>query len=433
MKKTLLMVLATLIFLLPAYAQDTEQADDSLPISGDAKSVQEEQDSRAARSFSNAIAWSERNRFGFSLGVSEGYISDVFPNVVDKHSSSLTALSSSIFANFGRRKSRLHFDYSAGYRFYQQQDTMNGIDHNGTISYTYPTSRRSQFQLSDMVSSSLNDPFSSTNPSLATTMDWTPSPSYSVLFLPQRVTQNQAEARFSADLTRSTHVSVFGSYNSYWYGKQSFGDINAVQVGAGLDQRITNWLFLTSTYSTYLNSVNEKLRDYQIHRIEIGRFRFMLSKNIEVFASGGLELADTRDKFRIEGMFRGGISRTTETNLLYANYQRTMISALGYTRVLPSDVVSIGVGQRLSEKTNFRLSASYMRSSDFSYSGLLRGYSGQAQFEYALRSDLFASINYTYQYQNNSIQVLQDLPHFDRSMVFGRLQYAWPSIRLKSE
>jgi hypothetical protein len=433
MKKILLIVLAALTFILPVYAQDTEQGDDSLPVSGDAKSVQEDQDSRAARSFSNAVAWSERNRFGFSLGVNEGYISSVFPNVVDKHSSTLTALSGNIFANFGRRKSRLHFDYGAGYRFYQQQSTMNGIDHYGTISYTYQTSRKSRFQLSDIVSSSLNDPFSSTSPSLATTIDWTPSPSYSVLFLPQRVTQNQAEARFSADLTRSTHISVFGSYTSYWYDKQLFGDINAAQVGAGLDQRITNWLFLTSTYSTYLNTVDERLRDYQIHRLEVGRFRFMLSRNVELFASGGLELADTRDQFRTEGMFRAGISRTTETNLIYANYQRTMISALGYRRVLPSDVVSVGLGQRLTDRTNFRLSGSYMRSSDFDAAGLLRGYSGQAQFEYALLSSLFASINYNYQYQKNSITLLQDIPRFDRSMVFVRLQYAWPSIRLKSE
>jgi len=327
----------------------------------------------------------------------------------------------------------LHLDYGAGYRIYSQQKSMNGVDHSGTIAYTYQANRRTKFQLSDRISSSLNDPFSSFSPSLTDPGDWTPSPTYAVLFLPQRITQNQAEARFDYDLTRSTHINAFGSYNSYFYGQQSFGDINAVQVGAGLDQRITNWLFLSSTYSTYLNSVDERLRDYQIHRVEIGRFRFMLSHNVELFASGGIEMADTRDGFRTAGMFRGGISRTSDTNAIYANYQRTMTSALGYNRVLPSDVVSIGWGQRLTNRTNFRLSGSYQRSSDFDYSGLLRGYHARAQFEYALLSSLFASINYTYQYQKNTIDVLQNVPHFDRSIVFASLQYTWPSIRLNRE
>ena len=110
-----------------------------------------------------------------------------------------------------------------------------------------------------------------------------------------------------------------------------------------------------------------------------------------------------------------------------------MTSALGFNRILPSDLVTLGLGQRFTPRTSFRLTGSYMRSSDFYYSGLLRGYWAQAQLEYALRSDLFASINYGYQYQKNSIWELADIPHFDRSIVSVSLQYVWPSIRLLSE
>ena len=120
-------------------------------------------------------------------------------------------------------------------------------------------------------------------------------------------------------------------------------------------------------------------------------------------------------------------------NVIYANYQRTMMTALGFDRVLPSDMVTLGLGQRISERTSFRLSGSYMHGADYDYAGLLQGYFGKAQFEYALHSNLFVSANYTYQRQSNTISRLSDVPYFNRSIVFVSLQFAWPSIRLMSE
>jgi hypothetical protein len=433
----LALVLGAMSGILPAYSQVIEREVNPppipIPIDNTKTTVPEEQESRAVRSFSNTIAWNEQNRFGFSLGASLGGISDVYPNSADRHPSMLTAFSGGVFTNLGRHKSSLHMEYNAGYRTYYQQDGMNGTDHYGNITYSYQANRKVGFQLYDIISSSLNDPYSSFNPILRTTIDWTPSPSYEVVFQPQRITINQARGQVDLDFTQSTHVYAFGSYDSYWYEREEFGDINGVQVGAGLDQRITNWMFLSSSYSTYLNDINERLRDYQIHRLEIGRFRFKLSRYTEVFFSGGIEVADTRNDYRAEGMFRGGISRSSEKNAIYANYQRTMTSALGYDRILPSDLVTIGYGQRFTPRTSLRLSGSYLRGSDFYSPGYLRGWWGRAQFEYALRADLFASINYAYQYQKNTIEDLADVPHFDRSVVFVGLQFAWPSIRLTSE
>jgi hypothetical protein len=436
MKKyfTLAMVFVFLVLLIPVYGQEPEPEEESLgvPINSP-KTEQEERDSRAARSFSNTIAWNERNRFGFSLGASEGRISDVYPNSVEPHPSMLTAFSGGIFANFGRHKSQLHLDANAGYRMYHQQDGMDGADYYGNLTYTYQANRKTRFRLSDIFSSALNDPFSSLGTILRDTNDWTPSPAYSVVFMPQRLTQNGVKAEVGLDLTRSTHFGLFGSYDSYRYAKQEYSDTDGVQVGANLNQRITSWMFLASTYSTYLGKGDQRLRDYQIHRLEIGRFQFMLSRDMELFFSGGIEVADTLGDYRTQGMFRAGISRSSEKNVIYANYQRTMVTALGYSRILPSDMVTLGIGQRLTDRTSLRLSGAYLRSSDFDYSGLLTGYYARAQFEYALRSDFFASINYAFQYQKNTITTLPGIPHFDRSVVFLSLQYAWPSIRLRSE
>jgi hypothetical protein len=436
MKKysTLMLVLMLLASALNVYGQDEDSEAEYDPLATRQNPVPGENDSRAARSFSDTIASRARNHIGFSLNAIEGRLSNVFPNSLGSHSATLTAFSSSVFANFGGRgKSRLHFEYGAGYRNYSRQQGMSGVDYNGSIAYTYNASRRLRFRLSDTASSSLNDPFSSQSLSLSTAIDWTPSPSYDVLVLPQRITRNQAGGQLDYDFTRNSHFYVSGSYNSYLYGKQEFGDVDTVQVGVGLDQRITNWLSLSSSYSTYLNNVDERLLDHQIHRLEISRFRFMLSRNVEVFASGGVGVADTRGYYRTDGMFRAGITRTSEKNVINVNYQRTMISALGYSRVLPSDVVTLGVGQRLTSRTNFRLSSSYTRSSDFDYSGLLKAYGAGAQLEHALAANLFASANYTYQYQKNSIKALADVQHFDRFVAFVSLQFTWPSIRLRSE
>jgi hypothetical protein len=435
MKKysTLMLVLALLAPVLAVYGQEEESDTNSDPLATTQNPVKGEKVLRGAQSFSDAIASNVRNRIGFSLSAIEGRFNHVLSLSSESPSAMLTAFSSSVFANFGRGKSRLRFDYGAGYQTYSRQQGISGVDHNGNIIYTYQANRKFKFQLSDRVSSSPNDFFSRRIPSLNMTLDWTPSPSYDVLFHPQRITRNQASGQIDFDLSRSVHFYVSGSYNSYLYGKQEFGDIDTVQAGAGLDQQITKWLSLSSSYSTYLNSVDERLRDYQIHRLEIGRFRFMLSHSVEVFASGGVAVADTRGGHRTDGMFRGGITRTSEKNVISANYQRTMVSALGYSRVLPSDVVTLGFGQRITPRTNFRLSGSYTRSTDFDYSGLFKGYGAGAQYEYALAANLFASVNYTYQYQKNSIKVLADIPHFDRSIVFVSLQFTCPSIRFRSE
>ena len=382
----------------------------------------------AAWSFVDTISWNPTNSFGFSLGANEGYISNVYS--IEKQSSTLTTLSGRVFTNLSQTKSRLHLDYEAGYKAYQQEDSMSGINHHGSMNYVYRLSDKKELQLWDNFSYSLNDPLDSNISSLSD-FNLLPSASYEVYFMPQRTTRNSAQARLSINLTDSTMVNLTGAYNSYWYERR-FSDTHTAQGGIGLDQRITDWLSLSTSYSIYLNDVSESLRDHQVHRVEVGRFQFNLSQNTELFAAGGIEIVDTGigNKFTVKEMARVGMSRKTLTNMLSVNYQRSMSSVVGYRRVLPSDTVSIGFGQRITDKTNLQLNGVYRRSRDLHDSGLLQSYSGGAQFEYALTSTLFASANYSYQYQKNSIRTLADIPHFDRSMIFVGLQYAWPPLQL---
>lgn len=431
--KPFLMLVLGLACILPAHAQDATGEQESESPLGIPIAQPEQGDSRAARSFADLVAWNARIPIGLSLQASQGFISSVNPNPERDSSSSLSSFAGTLFANFGRKKSQLHIDIGAGYRIYRRERSMNGSEFSGNSTYSYSATKKLRFQLSDFFSSSLSDPFSNFAPTLRSSIDWTSNPSFDVFFLPRRLTRNQTRAQVDYDLTKSTHLNVFGSYDMYRYGNREFADTNAVQAGAGFDQRITDWLTLATTYATYLNNVNESLRNYQIHRLEIGRLRFGITRNMEVFASGGLEAVDTTNEWRVQGMFRGGISRSSERNVLYANYQRTMISALGLTRLMRSDVVTLGFGQRFSRRINSRLTGSYMRGRTFSDAGALRGYFLRAQFEYAFLSNLFASANYGYQNQRNTIMALANIPYFDRHVAFLTLQFAWPSTRLSTK
>jgi len=400
-------------------------------------------------SFSQDTAWDLRNNFGFSLGAHEGYYfsgsspentpleNPLLDSINLKDSSYATSLSASAFTNYASNKSAIHLDYGAGYRFYpEQRNSIDGIDHSVNAAYMYQINNRVNFRIHDHFSSSSNDPLGdifSMNASLGRLLAG--SSYFDVFFTPRRYTRNTASANFSADVTgKGTNVTFFGSYDNYWYENQSFGtetsnDYYSARVGAGLSQRITRWLSFGSSYSIQLNN---DLKDSQTHRVEVGRFQFDLSPDINVYFSGGIEIADTGidDGYKSRLSTRAGISYTTEVNRLYAEYSRTMHSVSGFREQLPSDTVLIGLGQPLGNRTSLRLMWHYLRSSDVRKSGTLSAHQCQASIQFIIASGLYASANYSYRYQINSIHTLSGIPNSDRSTISGGLVYSWPSRRL---
>jgi hypothetical protein len=433
MNKYLILTMAFLFLAaIPCiYGEDSEPAEDTSSPESTRKASQEEVEPHSTRSFSDAIASNARNHFGFSLNTQAGYISNL--NSVSSANDAMTqSFSLSAFANFGRRKSSLHIGYNIGYNRYSQGD-LNDASHKGDVTFTYQVTRNISLRLYDSLSSKINDPFNSFDFKLTPTSGIAPSYINEIASLSQRLTQNRAGGRIEVKLTRDLHFSAFSSYNSYRYGTLEFMANDAVQVGAGLNQRITKWLSFTSTYSTYFNNIDARLSDSQIHSLEIGNFRFKLSRYTAIYASGGVQMAKPQGNYQVRGTFRGGISRSTRGSSLSANYERTMTSANGYSRTLMSDIVSFGFSRRLMYRTNSRLSSSCSRSSDFYNSGHLYGCSAQTQLSYALASNIFAEANYAYQYQKNTNVTLTGIPHYDRHMAFVSLQYTWPSINLRSE
>ncbi|MDR0311522.1 MAG: hypothetical protein LBJ21_08040, partial [Acidobacteriota bacterium] len=201
-------------------------------------------------------------------------------------------------------------------------------------------------------------------------------------------------------------------------------------VGIGVYQGITSWLSLGTSYSIQLN---DDLKENQAHRVEIGRLQFNLSQNTVVYTSGGVVISKNYNRieegYEIRPTARAGISWSTEAGRLYAEYSRTMMSVSGSRRLLPSDTVSAGLGKPIGGRINLRLIGYYQRSSDSTDSGQLSVYQGQASLECLLVQGLSMSANYTYRYQDNSINVLGGIPYAERQTISAGLQYNWPSRR----
>ena len=392
-------------------------------------------------SYAQNESWNFNNNFGFFLGVNEGwyFIENANENPssdsTGKQSSSGTSLSASIYTNYATNKSAMHLDYSANYSMYPEQEkSTDYINHGVSAAYIYKLGKSSRFQLRDIFSSSSNDPLGdlfSVNPSMGRLMAG--SSYYDIVFTQRRYTRNSAMASLSADVTgKGTIANVFGLYDNYWYSKdpdmEDVEDYYSASVGGGINQWITNWLSLGSTYSIQLN---DDLDDSKIHRVEVGNFQFKPSPDIEIYAAGGIEFVDdpTVKGYQTRISARTGINYSTSINSLYVNYTRSMKSVSGSRLLLPSDTITVGLGQPLGSRINVRLMGYYQRSTPFNDTAGLTAWQGMASMEYFIGAGFIASANYSYRYQKNSITLLSSVPYAARQTVSVGLQYVWPSVR----
>ncbi len=111
--------------------------------------------------------------------------------------------------------------------------------------------------------------------------------------------------------------------------------------------------------------------------------------------------------------------------MISLTYQRGFTSAIGISRLMQSDILSAEVGHRISSRVSAILQSYYYRSSDQYYGGVLKTLSGGGGFEFALRHDLFVTINGYYQNQRTQDFSIEGL-RLSRLTAFLGLQYVWP-------
>jgi hypothetical protein len=382
--------------------------------------------SLAGQTMVDDVFQSTRNHWGFSLNAYQAYTTDVSRIIGERRDASITAFIGRTFFNVGKRKSRFHLDLGAGYRFYNRHEDLNSWDYYGDTQYSYLLSKRASFQVSDQFTSSYNDAWSFI--SLYSPLHYNMNFSNEVLFNRQRITRNALSAELAFQLTRKARVGIFGGYNYYDYPQYSQRNAHAFEAGGDFNYQLTKWLYFSSRYSTYLNYVDDRYRDAQIHRLQIGGFDFHLSHSWRLWAGGGLEYTDYQNDRRVGESANAGIGYTTRNTMLNLTYQRGFTSAIGISRLMQSDIASAEFGRRITQRIGVRLQSYYYRSTDQYYGGLLETFSGGGGLEFSLSRALFMNMDCFYQNQRSHDFSIEGLG-LNRLTAYVGLQYVWPSRR----
>ncbi|MBN2062862.1 MAG: hypothetical protein JW882_20840 [Deltaproteobacteria bacterium] len=385
----------------------------------------EETRSRGAQTLRDDVFLNRRNKIGFSLSAYQGYTEDIDRSEINR-SSGITSATGQAFINLGRQRSRFHVDFGAGYRRHSNKRNNDNPDYHARMGYSYRISKNTLFRIDDVFSSSYNDSWSFL--SMYSPFQQGPDFSNEVILDRQRITRNNLRVALNQRAGRRTNLGIFARYNFYKYDEQSIRNINALEVGGNIDFRLTDWLNLTNSYTTYLNAVDEQYRDTRIHRIQVGGLDFYLGRRWRVSLGGGVEFTDYQGDNRIGESVRAGIGYTSLNAAFSLTYRRGYTSAIGISRLMQTDNANVNFGYRITRWMYTRLESFYYRSTDQSYSGLLNTLSGGGGLEFALADSLQMILNAYYQRQQTSDFSIEGLD-IERITAYLGFQYIWPARR----
>jgi hypothetical protein len=370
---------------------------------------------------------------GFAFSSYEMYTTDAFQGTTSEGVTS-TMLYPQIFTNVHGRRSQLHLDYSLGYRMYQHQRGINTSAHTALMSWNMRLARSTFFQFSDSFSSSPNDygfslgqPVQFSQFSQLSEIQIQPIYSQEILVNHQRLVRNSAAAGVSHDVSRKMTVSLLGSYDYLKYRQAGFANTHGFQVGLRLAYQFTKWLFLDSSYSTYLNSVNSALGSSSIQRLQVGGFRFRISPTTQLFTTGTVEYTHDLGGRTVAG-FEGGLSRSSKSNSIRINYHRGLSTTSGPGTILQGNDVTLAFVHRLSARMSFQMDGTYMNGLGFLRGASLQSFYGNGGIQIRLQRNLVASTNVGYISQQQR-KLPFSAPNLKGYTAFVGLQYFMPALR----
>ncbi len=406
--------------LLQSGIQDEGEPQEPIPVPIQAG---EETVSLGDQTFLDDVFQDPQNRWGFSLGAYGAYTSDIGDISPQNRDSGIFAFMPRTFFNFGREKSRFHIDVGAGYRYYTRDKELNNWDYYGAAHYSYQVSKRTSFQLYDQFTSSYNDAWSFL--SLYSPHRYDTGSSNEVLFNRQRINRNSARAQVDHQATSKLSLSAFGGYRMFRYPQSSLRDSDLLEAGAGAYYQLFKWLYVTGTFSTYINLFEGSGREAKIYRLQFAGLDFHLSDSWRIWATGGVDYSDYEEGNRWHESISSGIGYTSQNTSFSLTYQRGFTSAIGLSRLLVSDIWAASYGYRMTGWMATRVESYYYRSMETD-GGLLKTFSGGGGFDFALRRDLTMTTRAYYQNQHSEDFSIGGL-ELNRFTAYIGLQYMWPS------
>ena len=365
------------------------------------------------------------NRLGFSFSTYEMYTTSRFKGS-QGNDLPVGMLYPQIFINRRGRRSNLHLDYGLGYRAYHGKSELNTFFQSGSASWEVKLARYTTFELADAFSSSPND--YGFSPGRVSQVQLQPIYSQEILVDRQRIITNTLTANLGQRITKRIKAGMFVGYDYLRYSRDSFLDAQGYRVGVRADYQITNWLYLDSSYSTYLNTRDDKLRSGNIHRLQVGGVRFQLSKSTQFFTSGSLEYSPYQGEAHTVAGIEGGISRTSKSNSILISYHRGLSNTLGPGTILQGHSATLSFSQRFSSRFTFQTDGSYLRGGGFAPDSSMESIAGYGGLEIGLRTHLIASTNVGFVSQHIS-NLPFGAPDLRSYTAYVGLRYFLPTLR----
>jgi hypothetical protein len=429
-KLVLLMLLQTgLLFAQTVRDEATDQQDEEVTAPKDADEETPSQLPTEGRSLKDSVTQNPRNKVGFSLGLYGLY--DSAPAVksgAPRNKRLEGMVLPMVFANFGKKTTVFHVDYSMERRVFTNTDADTTF-HMGNIGLTYTPSRNLVIDLRDEARSAPSNLLSLSGgfrPGLPGGNPLGPGISaYSF----ERLLMNNATGRLSYQFTDNNAISFYGNSQIFRYEVDSSQDMNPYNVGASLAHSFTRNLdgaveFLAGNYDTLSGSRKERIKRLS------GGLDYQMTRRWSVRGSAGVEWVDIQGSQYTPTYFEAGIGRVSRKSIFAISYRRGAQYQLGTTLLTANHNASASLDQRLSKRSSLYISGNYYRSKPYVQGSQQTTLISGLGFKYLLFSHLLASINGNYLHQNRAF-VVQPSPILNRYIIYAGLEIMLPGVRAK--
>jgi hypothetical protein len=371
-----------------------------------------------------------RNTLGFSVGTYWAHAPGQFDSSTGQTTPAQPSLWTNprLFANFRRKHSQIFLDYSYAYTAYSGQRQLNADSHNASFAFLRTISPRVSLQVSERLASSINDygtfqgltPVATNQVGLVQTLD-----------VPrQRVTDNLLSSSLSYRMGRRNTVTLSASDELLHYSLAP-GYLQAVSVGVQVSIQIGKWISLENGYTAYLNSVDERLRNGQIHSLQIGGLKFGHSLHgWQATLAAPIDATNTAGSTRVTLALQAGVSKRWQSSDFSLSYRRGFWTATGpgvvQGIVIDGHNAGLFFNQYVSSRITLGAGSNYSRGAALG-TGSVIYVAATGQVGAAIQRHLMLTANYGYVSQQLR-DISLDTQSVHRYGVGVGIQYFLPSL-----
>jgi len=389
------------------------------------KIVIEDRSPRPGLSFLNGLS-ELRVPVGFAVGVTHVYAPDPASRDAPPQFTSVTPR---LFTQFRRKGFQFLLDYQVGFSRYKQTQEHRRYDQLASLAVNKTISRRRlSVNVADQTQWIFNDGTFPNFYVLASATALRDFSGYAVNVYSHRQKIFRQSAGLNADyrLNKKGSVGVFAAYDMLRY-RHDVPVTHGLSLGVRSAYQIRKWLSFDSTYSTYVATVDERLRTASIQRLQFGGFRYRLGRNTEAFTSVGIEHSRSLGTNYSAASFEAGLSRTSRSNQLSMVYHRGLSTAFGGGVVLGGSSASASFSQSLARRMSLSIDSAYAKGASSSRYSSLEMISAAGTLQTSLTRHMLFTTSYSHISQRAANLSFNSV-NLHRYVVSAGLYYSIPDL-----